>query len=153
VTQSRKPKVMAVASGGGHWIQMMRIKPAFDHCDLTLVTVKPGYRVDAGDARFLLIPDANRWKKWALVRCACSVLLLLIRERPDYVVTTGAAPGYFAVRFGKWVGAKTVWIDSVANVDQLSLSGQKAGNHVDLWLTQWPHLARPGGPAYWGQVL
>ena len=24
---------------------------------------------------------------------------------------------------------------------------------ADAWLVQWPHLARPGGPEYWGSVL
>jgi hypothetical protein len=26
-------------------------------------------------------------------------------------------------------------------------------SHADLCLTQWPHLARPGGPEYRGSVL
>ena len=24
---------------------------------------------------------------------------------------------------------------------------------ADLWLTQWPHLAKDGGPQYFGSVL
>jgi hypothetical protein len=76
-----------------------------------------------------------------------------MRERPDVVITTGAAPGYFAIRFGNWLRARTIWVDSVANVDELSLSGRKAGPHADLWLTQWAHLAKPGGPRFTGSVL
>jgi hypothetical protein len=41
----------------------------------------------------------------------------------------------------------------VANVDELSMSGRKAGPHADLWLTQWPHLAAANGPRYSGSVL
>jgi hypothetical protein len=78
---------------------------------------------------------------------------LLVRHRPAIVVTTGAAPGYVAARIAKYLGAKAVWIDSIANVERLSLSGEKIGKHVDLWLTQWPHLAAPGGPQYFGSVL
>jgi hypothetical protein len=69
------------------------------------------------------------------------------------VITTGAAPGYFAVRIGKLLGARVVWLDSVANAGELSMSGRKAGSFVDLWLTQWPHLARDKGPACHGSVL
>ena len=68
-------------------------------------------------------------------------------------ITTGVAPGYFAVRIGKWLGARVVWVDSVANAEELSLSGHKAGSFVDLWLTQWPHLAGEGGPQCFGSVL
>jgi hypothetical protein len=81
------------------------------------------------------------------------VVGLLIRVRPDVVVSTGAALGYFAVRFGRWFGARTIWVDSVANAEELSMSGQMAGRHADLWLTQWPHLAREQGPAFLGSVL
>jgi hypothetical protein len=57
------------------------------------------------------------------------------------------------VRFGKWLGARVVWVDSIANVEELSMSGAKAGSFVDLWLTQWPHLARESGPHCFGNVL
>ncbi|MCI5150914.1 MAG: UDP-N-acetylglucosamine--LPS N-acetylglucosamine transferase, partial [Candidatus Electrothrix sp. MAN1_4] len=50
-------------------------------------------------------------------------------------------------------GARTIWIDSIANSDKLSMSGQKVGKYADLWLTQWEHLARPEGPHYHGTVI
>lgn len=69
------------------------------------------------------------------------------------VLSTGAAPGYIAVRLGKLIGAKTIWIDSIANVEHLSMAGELAGQHADLWLTQWPHLAKADGPHFHGAVL
>jgi Oligosaccharide biosynthesis protein Alg14 like len=55
--------------------------------------------------------------------------------------------------FGRFLGARTIWVDSIANIDVLSMSGQKAGRYADLWLTQWPELASPNGPEYRGSVL
>jgi hypothetical protein len=78
---------------------------------------------------------------------------LVYRLRPDVVVSTGAAPGYFGVRFGKWLGARVIWVDSIANAEELSMSGAKAGAFVDIWLTQWPHLAKENGPKHFGNVL
>lgn len=149
----KPPKVLAISSGGGHWIQLLRLRPAFDGCEVTYATVREGYRADVGDAAFRVIRDANRWNKFNLLCCALGVVWLLLRIRPDVVITTGAAPGYFGVRFGKWLGARVVWLDSVANAQELSLSGRKAGAFVDLWLTQWAHLAREDGPAFLGNVL
>jgi hypothetical protein len=51
------------------------------------------------------------------------------------------------------MGSKTIWIDSIANVESMSMTGQKVGRFADMWLTQWPHLARPEGPFYVGAVL
>ena len=138
---SRPPKILALSSGGGHWVQMLRLRPAFEGCEVVFATVNEGYREDVPDAEFRVVPDSNRWNKFALVKTALAILLLLWRERPDVVISTGAAPGYFAIRLGGLMGARTVWVDSVANAEELSLSGEKAGGCADLWLTQWPHLA------------
>jgi len=139
---TRPPKILALSSGGGHWVQMLRLRPAFEGCEVVFATVKDGYREDVPEAEFRVVPDSNRWNKIALVRTAWAIFLLLVRERPDVVISTGAAPGYFAIRLGGWMGARTIWVDSVANAEELSLSGQKAGACADLWLTQWPHLAK-----------
>ena len=159
---SRRKRILAVASGGGHWIQLFRLRPAFDGCDVTWATTQAGFRemveADAaarGQAKpgYAVILDANRWQKLRLVRSLLGLAWLVLRTRPDVVITTGAAPGYFALRLGGLMGAKTVWLDSVANASALSLAGTKAGKHADLWLTQWPDLAADDGPDYAGAVL
>lgn len=138
----RTKRVLAISSGGGHWIELMRIVPAFDGADAAFVTVNRDYRGEAPPGRFYSVNDATRWNKLAAAWMALRVLLIVLRERPDVIVTTGAAPGYFALRFGKWLGARTLWLDSIANVDELSMSGRIAGKFADLWLTQWPHLTK-----------
>lgn len=100
-----------------------------------------------------MIPDCNRHQKLRALACALVIFVLLIRKRPDVVISTGAAPGYFAIWFGRLLGAQTIWVDSIANAEELSLSGQKAGSVAHLWLTQWSHLAREKGPLYRGGVL
>lgn len=146
-------RVLAVSSGGGHWIQLQRIMPAFSDQRVAYVTTLRGYRSEVGSARFYVVPDASRWNPIGLIRMALKLAWIIVRERPDLVISTGAAPGFFALRLGKVLGATTVWVDSMANVEELSLSGKKAGPYADLWLTQWPHLARPEGPFFVGGVL
>ncbi len=151
---SDKPKtIVVIASGGGHWIQLTRLRAAIDDCKIIFVTTLAGYREQVSPNQFYVVRDASRWDKIGLLIQAFQIYWILIRNRPDAVITTGAAPGYFAIRIGKWLGARTVWIDSIANAEELSLSGRKAGKHVDLWLTQWPHLAKRDGPYYFGAVL
>jgi len=139
-------RIVAIASGGGHWVQLLRLRPALAGHDVTYVTVKSSYRSDIGSEPFHVVPDATRWNKVRLAAQMLAVLLIMLRRRPHVVVTTGAAPG-------KLIGARTIWLDSIANVEHLSLSGQKARRHADLWLTQWPHLDQPNGPVYAGAVL
>jgi N-acetylglucosaminyl-diphospho-decaprenol L-rhamnosyltransferase len=146
-------RVLAISSGGGHWTQLLRLAPALEGHDVTFVTVSRDYSADVPGRRFYAVNDATRWNKLSLLVLAARVLWILLWVRPHVVVSTGAAPGYFAVRMGKLLGARTVWLDSLANVEELSLSGRKAGRFSDLWLTQWPHLAGECGPRWAGAVL
>jgi UDP-N-acetylglucosamine:LPS N-acetylglucosamine transferase len=152
MSRSTSRRVLAVASSGGHWVQLRRLAPAFDGHDVAYLTTHPGHRDEVAPARFYTVADASRWSKVALLRSALRILWVLARERPDVVVSTGAAPGYIAIRGAKLFGARTLWIDSVANVEELSLSGRMAGERADLCLTQWPHLA-DGPVQYLGAVL
>lgn len=147
-------RVMAVASGGGHWVQLMRLRPVLAKHDTCWVTVQPDYgeQVPQGQ-RFHVVTDATRWSRWDLVKMVAQVWWLVLREQPEVLITTGAAPGIVALQAAKLLGARTVWIDSIANVEQMSMSGRRARRWADLWLTQWPHLARPEGPRYLGAVL
>lgn len=150
-------RVLAVASGGGHWIQLRRLRPAWQGMDVTYLTTVPGYAeavaADPEKPGFVVVTDANRWQKLRLVRQMLEIAWAVLRIRPHAVVTTGAAPGYFALRLGKLLGARTIWVDSMANAEELSLSGRQAGPHAQLFLTQWQHLARPEGPHFRGAVL
>lgn len=147
------PSVVAIASGGGHWIQLGRLRPVLDEMDVRYVSVDPSYAHDVGTDRLYVVRDASRWTKLGLIAQGFQVLWILVRLRPDAVLSTGAAPGFFGMLFGKMLGARTVWLDSLANVDEVSLSGRLSRPFADLWLTQWPHLAREGGPQYVGAVL
>lgn len=156
------PKILCVASAGGHWVQLQRLRPAWDGCQVTYVTTQSGYEAQvAADAaargqaapRLHVVVEASRWQKLRLLRQLAQIAWIILRLRPQVVLTTGAAPGYFALLLGRRFGARTIWVDSIANADELSASGAQARRHADLWLTQWEHLARPEGPAFAGAVL
>jgi UDP-N-acetylglucosamine:LPS N-acetylglucosamine transferase len=152
---SKKPrKVMAIASGGGHWVQMRRIMPAFAGLDVFYVSIDPSSAGDVPGATYYTMRDVSRRDRLGFLMLAGQLARILARERPDVVITTGSAPCLIALGLARiFLRARTIWIDSIANVERLSSSGQQARRVADVWLTQWQHLARPGGPDYWGSVL
>lgn len=161
-------KVLAIASSGGHWVQLRRLRPAWEDCAVTYVTTKNGYRKEVfadcveqsqPQPKFYPILDANRWQKVRLLWQLSQIIYILLKVRPNVIVSTGAAPGFFAFKVGKLIGARTIWIDSIANAQELSLSGRHVRGCADLWLTQWPELASINGaqtseePGYAGSVI
>ena len=160
-------RVLAVASAGGHWVQLMRLRPAWRGCDVAYLTTEASYYRQLRDQaqrdgvnlpRFYTTVPANRWQKLRLLRQILTIAWVILKERPGVIVSTGAAPGYFAIRIGRTLGARTIWIDSIANAGEMSLAGLKAGKTADLWLTQWESVAEATiidgeHPEYWGTVL
>ena len=146
-------RVLAIASGGGHWQQLMRLRPAFERQRTTYVTTNAQYGRDVPGSDVFVVPDANRDVPLRLVWCSLQVLRRVVQTRPDVVISTGAAPGLLAIVFGRLVGARTIWIDSIANAERLSMSGQIACRVAHVALTQWSHLAAPRGPMYHGSIL
>lgn len=159
---SRCKRVLAIASTGGHWVQLFRMRTAWSGCHVDYVTTTPDFRqevIDEARARgerepnYFVVPEANRWQKLRLVKLLLQVVAIVLWRRPDVVISTGAAPGYFAIRAARLIGATTVWVDSIANAEELSMCGKQVEGHADVWLTQWKDLARANGPQYWGAVL
>lgn len=146
-------KVLLISSCGGHWKQMRRVESAFENFNKCYASTDPSYSQFVPDEAFYSLPDASMWNKLRLLEQAFKVLWLLLVVRPDVVITTGASVGFFALLIAKKMRIKTIWLDSLANAEKMSLSGLKVKPHADLWLTQWEHLAKPQGPLYFGSVL
>lgn len=135
-------KILAISSPGGHWTQLNKV------CDGLLKEQQHEvvYAVPASlfkskqEKRLYSIVDVSADNKFMLIPCAFQVLYILLKERPDTVISTGAAPGVVAVLVAKLLRINTIWVDSIANVRQISRSGRIIKKHVTTFLTQWEHL-------------
>lgn len=150
---TRQIRILAVASGGGHWVQLLRLRPAWVGCEVAYATVHPDSAAEVPGARFFSFRDASRKNKAAFAVVALQLFRAVAAVRPDVVVTTGSAPALLAIVFGRLFGARTLWIDSIANSEVMSSSGLRARRLAHQCLTQWPDLAADPVPRYWGAVL
>src|SRR4051794_128483 len=73
--KSTPVRVLAVASGGGHWVQLLRMRPSWEGCDVAYATTHADYEKEVHRSqspvvsrpRFYTFPDANRQQKLRLV--------------------------------------------------------------------------------------
>jgi UDP-N-acetylglucosamine:LPS N-acetylglucosamine transferase len=149
-----KKKILAVASIGGHWIQLLRITAglAADY-DISYVSSNPKW-ADLVKGKFYAICEFSRWDAWKMFFCVPYVLMILQKEKPSVVLSTGAAPGLLVLLLAKYVfRKKTIWVDSIANVAKMSACGRYAVKlGIDHVYSQWEHLA-VGKVKYAGNVL
>ncbi|MEC9209203.1 MAG: glycosyltransferase [Bacteroidota bacterium] len=133
-------KILAISSSGGHWTQMRRIAPSFSGNEVVYVSTLKGYAKEVSTYKYYQVKDASAWSKLNLIILFFQLVKILFKERPDVVISTGAAPGLFAIIISRFIGARTIWVDSIANYEQISLSGRLVKYFTHLHLTQWEHL-------------
>ncbi|WP_299819031.1 oligosaccharide biosynthesis protein Alg14 [uncultured Pontibacter sp.] len=134
-------RVLAIASAGGHWVQLLRLLPAFEKHEVTFISTNKSFAETVKGFDFYDVPDASRWNKLRLLYLLLCVARVVTKVKPQLIITTGAAPGLAGVIIGKVWGVKAIWIDSIANVEKISMSGRIAILFADKVYTQWPNLA------------
>jgi hypothetical protein len=131
----------------------MLLRPTLQRYTVRYVTTEPAVARQHGVMQSDVLPDCNQNTPVRALWCALAALVLILRRRPRVIVTTGSAPGFFCVLAGRLIGARSLWIDSVANGEELSISGRLSrAIGVECW-TQWEYLVAPRGPHYHGSVL
>jgi len=149
-------KVLVVASIGGHWIQLLRLRPSFEVDGLiepVYISTRNSFASMVPGRGFYSITEASRWNKFKLLVCFFEIIRIIKKEKPAVIITTGAAPGLVAIIAGKVLGVKAIWIDSVANVQELSMSGKFALRIADKVYTQWEHLSVKNKIWYAGNIM
>lgn len=106
------------------------------------------------DARHYLIGECDRNHLWQAVKTVARCFKVVWRERPDVVLTTGSMPLALFCLVAKLFGAKIIWIDSISQIDRISMSGRLVRPFADLFLVQWPELEkRFPGTRYAGELV
>lgn len=138
-----KLRVCLAASAGGHLTQLLKVAHGCTGYDVFAVTTSDVVRNRLQEyGRVYVVGECNREHPLRVAGVLLRSIAILLRERPDVVLSTGAAPGCIACFLGKLMGAKVVWVDSVTNVERLSLSGRMVSRIADLFLVQWPELTK-----------
>ncbi|MGD8786372.1 MAG: PssD/Cps14F family polysaccharide biosynthesis glycosyltransferase [Phycisphaerales bacterium] len=138
-----KLRVCLVASAGGHLSQLLKLANSWLEYDTICVTTRERMRnaVSIFDSVYV-VGECNRQHPVRVVKTLLQCAIVIFKERPDVVISTGAAAGCLVCFLSKLFGAKVVWVDSITNVERISLSGRMVRYISDLFLVQWPELAR-----------
>jgi UDP-N-acetylglucosamine:LPS N-acetylglucosamine transferase len=140
-------RVLLVCSSGGHLDQLLLLDEWLSEQDVAIATfLKP----DASERvahwrRYELYWPTNR-NLPNLLRNAMVAVRVLLTERPDVVVSSGAAgavPFFFLAK--PLTGATTVFIECYDRIQDATLTARLVRRVTDLFVTQWP-TQLPGWP-------
>jgi beta-1,4-N-acetylglucosaminyltransferase len=149
-------KLCLVCSHGGHFVQMMRLMEAFKDNDYFFVTFKSEATNNLESAYLIKFEGWDLKGKLLLIKTIIQEFKILIKERPDTIITTGA--GEIAVPFcyaGKLLGIRIIYIETLSRIKTSSGAGRLIYPIADIFLVQWKSLLKKYGhkAKYWGQVI
>jgi UDP-N-acetylglucosamine:LPS N-acetylglucosamine transferase len=140
-SKNGKLRVCLAASAGGHLTQLLRLCSSWQRYEAIYVTTSRSFAGKLTKAgRVYTVADFNRQRLGNSAKAFFKCIKIIRTERPDVIISTGAAPGLLMCVLGKMTGAKVVWVDSITNTERLSLSGRLVRPFADLLLTQWQEL-------------
>jgi beta-1,4-N-acetylglucosaminyltransferase len=143
-------RALLVCSPGGHLLQMMRLRPAWEDLETTWVTL------EAADSHHLLrdsevvygVGPTNRSLR-ALLANLNLAWRVVRRERPSVILSTGAALAVPFFLVGKLHRCRLVYVESLTRAKELSLAGKLVYPLADAFFVQWPDAAGRRRRARW----
>lgn len=136
-------KICLTGSSGGHLTHLYMLKPFWQEHERFWVTF------DKADAQSLLQDEkmypcyypTNRNIK-NLLRNTVVAWKVLCKEKPDLIISTGAAVAVPFFYLGKLFGIKTVYVEVFDRIDKPTLSGKLVYPATDLFVVQWEEMCK-----------
>lgn len=136
-------KICFAASSGGHFEQLLMLRPLMDKYDSFILTEKTGYSVLTDDRRVYYLSQVNRREKtWLLtmVKNAFQTLGIFLKERPDAVICTGVLATVPMCLLCKLFRKKVIYIESFAKVTSSTQTGKLMHRLADRFYVQWESM-------------
>ena len=117
-------KICLVGSSGGHLTHLFMLKKIWSQEDRFWVTFPKE------DAKSLL--KENTFLAWKILK----------KERPDLIISTGAAVAVPFFYVGKIFGAKLIYIEVFDRIDKATLTGRLVYPVTDCFVVQWEEMKK-----------
>lgn len=147
-----KPKLCLVSSSGGHWEQLQKLQSLIYKYDGFLVTEKTKFIVNA---KYFMIQTDLKDGMMLIKMIINSVMALKIwiKEKPDFVITTGTMVAYPFYLLAVLTRKKFVFVETFGRADMPTVAGKLMEKHTDLFIVQWETQVKHYKKAIYGGCL
>ena len=140
---SDKKKICFAASSGGHFEQIVMLKPLMEKYPSCVVTEKTQYKLEIKDQQMYYLHQVNRKEKscffWLIMNTFQSIYILW-KEKPDVVITTGVLAMIPLSLMAKLFGKKLIYIESFAKITSPTETGKLLYHFADQFFVQWDSM-------------
>lgn len=136
-------KVCFVTSSGGHLTHLMQLKEWWKDKDRFWVTF------NKEDSRSILENEKKYWCYFPtnrniknLIKNTFLAIKILRKEKPDLIISTGAAPAIPFFYLGKLFGAKLIYIEVFDRIDKYTVTGKIVYPITDKFIVEWDEMKK-----------
>lgn len=140
-----KKKICFAASSGGHYEQLMMLKPLMKKYSSFIITEKTQYNAKLNGEKTYYLLQVNRKEKSFLPRMIVNVIIsfeIYIKERPDVIICTGVLATIPICLIAKIFGKRLIYIESFAKVTSPTESGKLLYKFADQFYVQWQSMKK-----------
>ena len=141
--EKRTLKICFAASSGGHFDQLMMLRPLMEQHDSFIVTEKTAYETNVEGIKTYYMIQVNREEIGCLLKLLVNTfksLRLYFAEKPDVIICTGVLAMIPLCLICKLFGKKLIFIESFAKVTSPTRSGKLLYRFADQFYVQWPQM-------------
>lgn len=136
-------KICFAASTGGHYEQLLMLRPLMDKYDSFILCEKTPYGAEVKGVRSYALPQVNRREKtfpFRMLAIFLKSIKIYAKERPDVIISTGVLAMIPMCLIVKLFGGKLIFIESFAKVTSPTMTGKFLYKYADRFYVQWPQM-------------
>jgi beta-1,4-N-acetylglucosaminyltransferase len=141
----KRPKICFAASSGGHYEQLLMLKPLMEEYESFIVTEATKYKTEVKGEKSYYLHQVNRREKsfpfWMLINTFKS-LAIIHKEKPDYIICTGVLAMIPLCLLMKLKGKKLIYIESFAKITSPTKTGKFLYKYADQFYVQWESMKK-----------
>ncbi len=145
-------KICIASSAGGHLKEVLQLHKVYEKFSHFYILVKRDDSIWLSKKRKVYYVEDVRREARSFLKNFYTSIRVLRKENPDLLISTGAGGALPTIFAAKILGIKIIFIESLARVSSLSITGKLVYGIADLFLVQWPQLAK-GRAKFWGAVI
>lgn len=145
MAEKKNLKICFAASSGGHYEQLLMLKPLMEKYDSFILTEKTLYKTEVKGEKSYYLKQVNRKEISFAPRMIYNTFKsigIYYRERPDIVICTGVLAMIPMCLLAKLFGKKLIYIESFAKVTSPTLSGKLLYKFADRFYVQWESMLK-----------
>lgn len=138
-----KLKICFAASSGGHFEQLLMLKPLMEKYESFILTEKTSYSTEVQNIKMYYLKQVNRKEKSFIPRMIINTyrsLYILWYEKPDMVICTGVLSMIPMCLLAKATNKKLIYIESFAKVTSGTETGKLMYKFADKFYVQWESM-------------